>query len=467
MQHLSSQFGIDRQRIGLPPYTFLSYAHVDGQRVFPYFAALQQAGRNIWFDDGIRAGAEWEIEIIRFLTGADSFIFFVTEASLRSQNCRDELISARAQGKTFINILLDNIDLSNPEYSWFQFRFSRYQQIPAYAMSMEEVIFKILQGLGAAEILSPEPEAAPMPMAAPRPVAPKKRQEKPRFRLKEINRGRMGWLIFTAACLLYALYSAIFTTSAEAIAFAVLAMVALIFAYDAKDFKIEKSELVKYKGKAPHVRIPPKVSAINKNAFSEKAFIRDVMIPDSVTVIGDSAFGWCKGLERIALPSSVKTVGPSAFYCCEALMELELPNSVSVIGESAFRWCTSLGSVHLPSALKSIDEYTFSDCRILSSVSIPRSVKFIRDGAFQNCQALDSITIPDSVVAIGRSAFEGCESLTSITIPQSVTNMDICVFSGCTALETVYCQHPQQPRNWNSSWLSGCNAQVIWGVPEN
>ncbi len=467
MQQLSTQFGIDRGRIGLTPYTFLSYAHVDAQRVYPYFAALQQAGQNIWFDEGIRAGRSWEEDIADFLTAADSFLFFVTEASLRSQNCMDELFRAREQKKTFINILVDNIDLSNPEYSWFQFRFSRFQQIPAYAMSMEEVIFKILQGLGAAEILSPEPEAAPMPMAAPRPVAPKKRQEKPRFRLKEINRGRMGWLIATAACLLYALYCAIFETGAEAIAMAVIAMVALIFAYDAKDFKIEKSELMKYKGKASHVRIPPKVSVIREKAFCEKAGIKTVTIPDSVTAIGESAFGWCKGLERIALPSSVKTVGPSAFYCCEALMELELPNSVSIIGESAFRWCTSLGSVHLPSALKSIDEYTFSDCRILSSVSIPRSVKFIRDGAFQNCQSLGSITIPDSVVAIGQSAFEGCESLTSITIPQSVTKMDICVFSGCTALETIYCQHPQQPRNWDSSWLSGCNAQVIWGVPEN
>lgn len=128
-------------------FVFLSYSHADKEKVMPYFEALKQANINIWFDEGIKAGYEWEKEIIHHLSNADSFIFFVTESSLLSTNCRDELYQARKKNKKFINVLIDEIDLSKPEYEWFDFRYSRYQQIFAYSMSISETIKKIYKSI--------------------------------------------------------------------------------------------------------------------------------------------------------------------------------------------------------------------------------------------------------------------------------------------------------------------------------
>ncbi len=126
---------------------FLSYSHRDKERLMPLFSALQQAGLAVWYDAGIRAGAEWEEEIILQLSNAPGFLFFVSEHSLTSTNCRDELYQARKREKKFINVLVEDIDLSDPRFEWFDFRYSRYQQISAYSMPIDEVVARIKRGL--------------------------------------------------------------------------------------------------------------------------------------------------------------------------------------------------------------------------------------------------------------------------------------------------------------------------------
>ncbi len=131
----------------LAPFVFLSYSHRDRELLLPLFDALRDAGIPIWYDDGIRAGSEWETEIIENLERASAFLFFVSENSLNSINCRDELMQARDLGKPFINVLIEDIDLSKPEHKWFRFRYSRYQQVHAYSMSVDAVIEKLRIGL--------------------------------------------------------------------------------------------------------------------------------------------------------------------------------------------------------------------------------------------------------------------------------------------------------------------------------
>ncbi len=126
---------------------FLSYSHKDKDRLMPMFAALKNSGLSVWYDEGIRAGAEWEEEIVEHLAKSTGFLFFVSENSLRSQNCRDELYQARKRDKRFINILVDDVDFSKKEFEWFDFRYSRYQQIPAYGLPLNEVLEKIHNGL--------------------------------------------------------------------------------------------------------------------------------------------------------------------------------------------------------------------------------------------------------------------------------------------------------------------------------
>ena len=107
---------------GHDPYIFVSYAHKDRARVFPYIEALQ-ARYNVWFDEGIRFGKEWDGEIADRLMGCRVFLCFLTEAALDSSDCKDELTLARDEQKPMANLLPDR-DLELPNV--FKLRFGRY-----------------------------------------------------------------------------------------------------------------------------------------------------------------------------------------------------------------------------------------------------------------------------------------------------------------------------------------------------
>ena len=68
------------------------------------------------------------------------------------------------------------------------------------------------------------------------------------------------------------------------------------------------------------------------------------MIPPSVTWIGNEAFSDCKGLTSITLPSGVTHIGHSAFYNCTGLKSITIPSSVAWIENSAFHSCPSVTS---------------------------------------------------------------------------------------------------------------------------
>ena len=108
---------------GNDPFIFVSYSHKDRDAVFPFIAALQKR-YNVWFDEGLHYGKEWDDEIVEHLEKCSLFLFMVTEHSLSSINCRDELTMARESGVNFINVCM-NRDTTFP--SWFSFRFGRFQ----------------------------------------------------------------------------------------------------------------------------------------------------------------------------------------------------------------------------------------------------------------------------------------------------------------------------------------------------
>ena len=108
---------------GSEPYIFVSYAHKDSARVYPVIRALQER-YNVWFDEGIRFGKEWDDEIAVKLMGCHVFLYVISEASLKSDNCKDEIAFARDNGKPFINLVLDkNVEFPDA----FKLRFGRYQ----------------------------------------------------------------------------------------------------------------------------------------------------------------------------------------------------------------------------------------------------------------------------------------------------------------------------------------------------
>ncbi len=109
---------------GSEPYIFVSYAHKDSDKAFPFIAALQNHGSNVWFDDGILPGNEWAEDIAQKLAGCTVFLFLVYGISLESDNCKDELDYARRNHKKFVNVLIEDIRVFP---RGFDLRYMRYQ----------------------------------------------------------------------------------------------------------------------------------------------------------------------------------------------------------------------------------------------------------------------------------------------------------------------------------------------------
>ena len=104
-------------------YFFVSYSHKDNAVVYPFILALQESC-NVWFDEGIHYGNEWEDEIASKLEGCRIFIYMITPNSLASSNCKDEISFAREMDKNFINVMVNSkTELSKA----FRLRYGRYQ----------------------------------------------------------------------------------------------------------------------------------------------------------------------------------------------------------------------------------------------------------------------------------------------------------------------------------------------------
>ena len=83
---------------GTEPYIFVSYAHADAERIQPFLHAMSNFGLNVWFDEGIHSGSDWRETILNHLGNCSAFVFFVTEASLASKECKKEIYFAERNG---------------------------------------------------------------------------------------------------------------------------------------------------------------------------------------------------------------------------------------------------------------------------------------------------------------------------------------------------------------------------------
>lgn len=76
------------------PYVFISYAHKDAQKVIPILRGMHNAGIRLWFDGGLEAGTEWQNGIADHLEQCTVFLCFVSENSILSENCKNEIAFA-------------------------------------------------------------------------------------------------------------------------------------------------------------------------------------------------------------------------------------------------------------------------------------------------------------------------------------------------------------------------------------
>ena len=114
---------------GDQPYIFISYAHKDGDSVYPIIDRMQRDGYRTWFDEGIDPGTEWDETIAQSINQCGYFIAFISGHYMASDNCKDELKYARDLAKKCLLVYLGNVSLT----PGMAMRMNRLQSIFKYS----------------------------------------------------------------------------------------------------------------------------------------------------------------------------------------------------------------------------------------------------------------------------------------------------------------------------------------------
>ena len=94
------------------PYVFACYAHADRDAVLPIIRALTGEGYRVWYDDGIELATEYPKKIADHVYGCAFYIMFVSEASLGSKWCKDEVNYALHLEKAILPVYLEDVELT-------------------------------------------------------------------------------------------------------------------------------------------------------------------------------------------------------------------------------------------------------------------------------------------------------------------------------------------------------------------
>ena len=117
---------------------FISYSHRDSDRVHPLIKRLISEGYDVWYDEGIDPGTEWDENIAMHLKQCSGIIAFISENYVESENCRDELNYARDLGKERLLIYLENVELP----AGMAMRLNRIQAIHKYKYKSDDAFYR-------------------------------------------------------------------------------------------------------------------------------------------------------------------------------------------------------------------------------------------------------------------------------------------------------------------------------------
>ena len=336
---------------GNEPYIFISYAHKDSDRVLPLLEGLFSRGYRVWYDAGIEAGTEWPDYIAEHLENAGAVLAFLSEASLASVNCRQEIMYALDLEKPALTAYLEDVKLTGG----MRMRLGLVQAIYRTRHASAD---SFLDELCRASLLAPCKGEAPVSPKAEVPAATAPKAEAP---AEEAPMPK-----------------------------------------STKDLKIEGRTLVVYAGKGEllfgksgspaKVAVPSGVETLRSEAFKDSA-ITAITFPQSLKELQSWALAGCRNLTDVAFPDKISLIPFRFMSGCESLSSVKLPAEVKTVGSFAFFECASLSEIEFPEGLEEIGNEAFRKCASLKSVTLPKSLKTVGDGAFLGCKKLKTVTI--------------------------------------------------------------------------
>lgn len=85
---------------------------------------------------------------------------------------------------------------------------------------------------------------------------------------------------------------------------------------DNKVFEVTENGILTKAFDATEIKIPTRITGIDKGAFSGCTGLRHIVVPEGITHIGEEAFKDCVALQTVSLPSTLQSIGENAFIGC-------------------------------------------------------------------------------------------------------------------------------------------------------
>lgn len=132
----------------MKPYAFISYARKDHEKVYSILDDFVKGGLNIWYDQELKTGNEWDEEVGKRIINCELFVVFISNNSVLSRNVRNEINMAQNHDKVILPIVIEDVALSPGA----ELQLKRYELCPEYRMSRTIFLQKIFNDLSLVRI---------------------------------------------------------------------------------------------------------------------------------------------------------------------------------------------------------------------------------------------------------------------------------------------------------------------------
>ena len=429
-------------------YLFISYCHLDYKLVYTDIFLLQEQGVNIWYDKEMTVGDSWKDTANKYMTPRNCLgvIFYVSEASLKSNAVIEELNFRKDINKKFICISL-------PFESDYLYKGESTKGKTYLPFEMIDILLQNNQiSQENADIL--------------REFFP---DEKIYLKYEEADIYDKAKKIRDKC------------TKEPLLRYDDEGVVVSI-----NDSNITKVVPEDFEGN------PDKIM-IGKCAFANCPFLEEITFPkpkyllfNSMQVdayrLSDYAFFSNKSLKRVEGNKGLSNVIPHhAFENCYALESIG-HRPLKFVGERAFANCYKFESVNLDFNV-TICKEAFLNCKNLKTIQIGRHIVHgpnliygveaeeinstrIEEGAFKGCESLEEIELPLYTGSIKKETFKDCFNLKKIIIHEDVSIIKSSAFLGCWALETIDLVNNNNIVVKNGMLLSKNLTNLIFALPK-
>jgi hypothetical protein len=143
-------------------FVFVSYAHMDSEKVFSIIESVAASGFAIWYDKGINISSTWTDEIATAIMNCKVFVVFITRESVASAYVRSEIEFALNNKIKIIPVYLDGMEILPPGLA---LGLNSTQGI-ADVEDPEQIAARIRDALDYNDVTRRDPDAAAEPVRA-------------------------------------------------------------------------------------------------------------------------------------------------------------------------------------------------------------------------------------------------------------------------------------------------------------